>query len=717
MANFSRLIHLRNGGTSLCLRITERGVPQVIYWGTDLGYLSSAQCEEISKSQYSAVVSGTSDIPPLFSLVPQQSEGWIGTPGLIGSRQSGALFSAFIPIDVQTDGQGTNGAPSEVTVTLHDEEADINLTIAVEVTPSGVIRGQAKVINTGADGYEVQSLLLGLPTPASETYVLDQTGHHLRERDIQKHEFTIGSHQREINVARGHTISSIHGTCQPNTSWQDGLVHYVHVAWSGNTRTIAEKDTQGYQGILAGELLFPGEVVLKHGEEYCSPWIVGTWGHGLDEAAARMHSFVRSRTAHPATERPVTLNAWEAVYFDQSLPRLLKLVDLAAEAGAERFVLDDGWFSGRRDDTSSLGDWTVSAEVWPDGLSPLADAVHSKGMQFGLWFEPEMVNPNSQVAREHPDWMLSPRTHRPQEARYQQVMDLTNPKAFEHVKGQMLEVLDSTQIEYIKWDFNRDLYEAVSPTTGCPVYHQQTLATYRLLRDIKEAHPHLEIESCAGGGGRIDLGIMEYAVRIWGSDCTDPIERKQIEAGTCLLLPPELIGSHVASPVSHQTGRTLNLSLRASNALFSHMGIEWDLTTASASELKELASWVALHKELRPMLHSGRVVHLDHPDRGYWVHGLVSADQTRAVYAVTRLHSSPQRPSPALCLPGLEATTTYRVRELLPQGVESEIGNGQGSVPWWGTGLELPGSVLEHSGIRIPDLNPLQTVLLEVSAR
>ncbi|WP_234992771.1 glycoside hydrolase family 36 N-terminal domain-containing protein [Varibaculum vaginae] len=281
MANFSRLIHLRNGGTSLCLRITEQGVPQVIYWGADLGYLSSKQCEEISKSQYSALVSGTSDVTPLFSLVPQQSEGWIGTPGLIGSRRSVALFSAFVPVDIHTDGQGTNGAPSEVKVTLHDAEADINLSVLVEVASSGVVRGQAKVTNTGSDGYEVQSLLLAMPTPASETYVLDQTGHHLRERDINTHEFTIGSHQRETSVARGHTTSSIHGTCQPGTSWQSGLVHYMHVAWSGNTRTIAEKDTQGYQGILAGELLLPGEVVLKHGEEYCSPWIIGTWGMAL----------------------------------------------------------------------------------------------------------------------------------------------------------------------------------------------------------------------------------------------------------------------------------------------------------------------------------------------------------------------------------------------------------------------------------------------------
>ena len=717
MTNFPALLNLRNGGTSVCLRITEWGIPQILHWGEDLGGLAAAQSQNFSRSQFSAVVSGNADISPLFSLVPQQSEGWVGTPGLVGSRKGKTLFSAFNLTNMKLTYQGTDGAASAMSAKLHDMEADIDLTLELEIVPSGIIRTRATITNTGADGYQVDSLLLGLPTPATETHVLDQTGHHLRERDIQKHEFTIGAHQRDTRIARGHELSSIHGTCEANTSWRSGLVHYAHVAWSGNTRTIAEKDTQGYQGLLAGELLLPGEVVLKKGEEYASPWIIGTWGRGLDEAAGRIHSFVRGRDNHPRTPRPVTLNAWEAVYFDQSLPHLLKLVDLAAEVGVERFVLDDGWFSGRRDDTSSLGDWTVSEEVWPEGLSPLADAVRAKGMQFGLWFEPEMINPDSQVARDHPDWMLSPRTHRPQEARHQQVMDLTNPGAFEHVKSQILAVLASTQIDYIKWDFNRDLYEAVSPASGIPAYHQQTLATYRLMEDIKKAHPDLEIESCAGGGGRIDLGIMDYAVRVWGSDCTDPIERMLIEAGTSLVLPPELVGSHVASPVSHQTGRTLSLALRASNAMFSHMGIEWDLASAPAEEIEQLASWVALHKELRPLLHSGRTVHVDHPDQGYWVHGVVSEDKNQAVFAVTRLRTSAQRPSPALCLPGLDSSISYRLRELLPKGIKSAIGEGEGTVSWWHEGLELPGTVLQRAGIRLPDLNPMQTVLMVLTAQ
>lgn len=703
-------IHLRNGGTSVFVRLTELGLPQVLYWGADLGAVSSEQAAAFSEAQVSAVVSGLADVPPLFSLVPQQSEGWIGTPGLVGARDGAAQFSSFVTGSVEQ-------TASSMIAHAHDDEADIDLTLELEITDSGLVRTRANVTNTGEDGYQLDSLLLALPTPASETFVIDQSGHHLRERDTHLHEFTIGSHRREIRVGRGHSASTIHGTCEEGTSWQRGLVHYVHVAWSGNTCTIAERDTQGYQGLLAGELLYPGEILLAHAESYTSPWIVGTWGEGLDEAAGRIHEFLRGRSNHPTTPRPVTLNAWEAVYFKQELPHLLKLAEEAAKVGVERFVLDDGWFSDRRDDTTSLGDWTISEEVWPHGLAPLADAVHAAGMQFGLWFEPEMISPNSEVARCHPEWILSPRTHRPQEARHQQVIDLTNPEAYEHVRSQMVAVLDSTTVDYIKWDFNRDLYEAISPLTGKPVYHAQTLATYRLMNFMTSAYPGLEIESCAGGGGRIDLGIMEHAVRVWGSDCTDAMERLQIEAGTSLLLPPELVGSHVASTVSHQTGRTLNLALRASNAMFSHMGIEWDLPNADPHERDELAKWVALHKSLRPMLHSGRVVHADHPDQGYRVHGVVAQDRSDAVFALTRVQTSPQRPTPALRLPGLDNDVVYHMRELLPDGIDSAIATGAGSVPWWQDGLTLPGRVIMQAGFRFPDLNPLQTVLLRLSAR
>lgn len=755
----SRLLHLRRGGTSVVVEVPPHGVPSVLHWGTDLGDIDEDGLLALATTQVPALTSGTADVPTRFPLVPLQSDGWTGTPGLVASHLDGTgQFPAFSTTSVEVlENRGSDGSPSSVRLGAHDEEADLDLTLDLVVEDSGLLRLRAGLVNRAEQDLSLDSLLVALPTPAEESLVLDQTGHHLRERDTQTHPFTIGSHVRTTRVARGHQSSPVHGTCEPSgpslpahpsaalppasgTAWRSGSVHYVHVAWSGNTRTVAERDVLGFQGLLAGEFLMPGEVRLAPGCSYESPWVVATHGRGLDEAAARIHEWLRSRPTHPRTPRPVTLNAWEAVYFDHSLPRLLALVDAAASVGVERFVLDDGWFSSRRDDTSGLGDWVVSPEVWPRGLAPLADAVHARGMQFGVWFEPEMVNLDSEVARAHPDWVLSPDSHRPQEARHQQVLDLANPAAFDHVLTQMLDVLGSTRVDYVKWDFNRDLFEAVSPLTRRPSYHAQTLATYALMDAVLAAHPDLEIESCAGGGGRIDLGIMERCVRVWASDCIDPLERQSIEAGTSLLLPPELVGSHIASPTSHTTGRTLGLATRASTPILSHLGIEWDLTQADPEDLHDLAAWVTLHKELRPLFHGGTTVHADHPDPGWHVRGVIGRrrpDGTwgapaggvvdEGVIALVRLATSAQRPSPALRLPGFEGASShdrYLVEGLTPAGVaavapsstpDASGRTAMGAVPWWDTGVVLPASVLAGTGLRLPDVDPEQVVLLHIT--
>ncbi|WP_026459839.1 alpha-galactosidase [Schaalia suimastitidis] len=707
-------IHLRNGGTSLFISVHADSLPEILYWGADLGLLDTASMAAFAQSQTIAVTSGTADLPPRLSLIPQQSEGWIGTPGLQGSHHGASQFSLFIPTAVTTFGSGTDSAPTSFELSARDAEADLAIDVEIHVEPSGLVRSRAILTNLGAVEYDLDSLLLAFPTPATEKNVIDQTGRHLREREIVTHSLTIGSHERTSRVARAHATSMIHGTCGDGPMWTTAPVHYVHVAWSGNTRTVVEKTPVGQQCLLAGELLMPGEIRLEGGHSYETPWIIATWGNGLNEAAQRIHGYLRARPTHPQGPRPVTLNAWEAVYFDHSLPRLLSLVDTAAALGVERFVLDDGWFSSRRDDTSGLGDWVISPDVWPDGLNPLADAVHAHGMQFGLWFEPEMVNPNSDVARAHPEWILSPAQRRPIACRHQQVFDLANPDVFDHVLTQILAVLDSVHVDYIKWDFNRDLFEAVSPRTGKPSYHAQTKATYALMDAILHAHPDLEIESCAGGGGRIDLGIMERAVRVWASDCIDPIERQLIEAGTFLLLPPELVGSHIASTTSHTTGRTLTLNLRASTALLSHMGIEWDLTEASDQDISELAYWIKLHKHLRPILHSGRLLHADHTDDTWNIRGVVSLDGNDAIFFVVHTASSAQRPTPPVRLPGLDDAKRYHLTHLHPNNPHFPHDGYHPPLPWWPDALTLPGRVWSEAGVRLPDLLPQQSLVLHL---
>jgi alpha-galactosidase len=401
------------------------------------------------------------------------------------------------------------------------------------------------------------------------------------------------------------------------------------------------------------------------------------------------------------------------VYFDQDLATLTRLAERAAVIGVERFVLDDGWFGARRDDTKGLGDWYVSSDVWPQGLRPLADRVRGLGMEFGLWFEPEMANPDSDLVREHPDWVLGPAA-RPW--RTQLVVDVAHPEAYAYLLERISSLVDEIGIAYIKWDHNRDLLEPVTSTTGGAGVHAQTVAVYRLMDELKARHPGLEIESCASGGARVDLGVLERTDRVWASDCNDPVERQAIQRWTALLLPPELVGAHVGPPVAHTTHRASSLGLRTVTALFGHAGLEWDVTTCSDEELERLRAWSALYREVRGLLHSGDVVRIDLPDPDAWLHGVVSGDRREALFAYVRLATSPDARPGRLCLEGLDPAAEYEVVRRDDAGVPP------GGVPeqpeWWVRGGTVAtGAVLHRIGLPAPPLDPEQAVVLYLRAR
>jgi alpha-galactosidase len=295
------------------------------------------------------------------------------------------------------------------------------------------------------------------------------------------------------------------------------------------------------------------------------------------------------------------------------------------------------------------------------------------------------------------------------------VLDLANPEAYDYVLDRLTTILTEYPVDYLKWDHNRDLHDAGHLPEGRPGVHRQTLAVYRLIDAVKERQPGLEIESCSSGGGLVDLGILERTDRVWASDSNDPLERQRIQRWTGQLIPPELIGCHVGPPQSHTTGRTHDLSFRAGTALFGHLGIEWDLTSASAEQRAELARWVALHKRLRPLLHHGVVVRGDHPDQDVWVHGVVGRDGTEAVFAVVALgHRVWTRPG-RVRLPGMREDTTYSLSLLAPG--DTAPTNDTGAAPWPASlPLSVPGSALASVGLEIPSLLPEQLLLLHVAA-
>ena len=425
---------------------------------------------------------------------------------------------------------------------------------------------------------------------------------------------------------------------------------------------------------------------------------------------------MRDRPGHPRTPRPVVLNTWEAVYFDHRLERLTELADVAARLGVERFVLDDGWFGNRRNDTAGLGDWHVAVDVWPDGLNPLIAHVRKLGMEFGLWVEPEMVNPDSDLFRAHPDWVLSGsgRPGRLPEAwRHQQVLDLANPDCYAYIRDRLDALLGDHDIAFLKWDHNRDLIEAGH--AGRPGVHAQTLAVYRLLDELRERHPGVEIESCASGGGRVDLGILHRTDRVWASDTNDALERQPIQRWTQLLVPPELVGSHVGPPRAHTTGRVHSLAFRVATALFGHFGIEWDIASASAAEQEALAEAIAFYRRMRPLLHGGQVVRADHPNPAAYLHGVVAADRAEALFAYVQLTASAFETPGLARLPGLDPGRAYRVE---PVAVAGEPETKQAVAPAWleAGGVTLGGRALAEVGLPLPVLRPEQALLLHVTS-
>jgi len=716
------LLHLTSGGVSVLLDVTAGRLPAVVHWGAALGEQTAADAAALAGAAVEPSSGNVVDGPVRVALLPEHHAGWQGKPGVAGHRD-GRDWSPLFTVDSvtvdsavrpRTDGHLVEVAAATVTVAARDEVAELDLVLELELASSGLFRARAELTNTGASPYTVDDLTIALPVPVRAREVLDLAGRWSHERVPQRRELVVGIHEREGRKGRtGPDAATVLTVGTPSFGFERGEVWGVHVGWSGNHRHYAERLSAGAQVVGGGELLLPGEVQLGQGDVYRSPWVYAVWGDGLDDQAHRFHRFLRARPAHPSRPRPVTLNVWEAVYFDHDPARLIDLAERAAAIGVERFVLDDGWFLGRRDDHRGLGDWVVDTDVWPDGLAPLVDRVTALGMEFGLWFEPEMVNEDSDLARAHPEWIMQTCGRLPLRSRDQQVLDLAVPEAFEHVLGQMTAVLTQYDVAYVKWDHNRDLVDAGTSPTGAAGVHGQTLAAYRLMDELKARFPGLEIESCSSGGARVDLGVIEHTDRVWASDCVDPLERQQVDRWTMQLLPPELVGSHVGSTVNETTGRSHPVSFRAGTAVFGHLGVEWDLSRATEEETRDLAEWIAFHKDHRALLHTGDLVRADEVDPAVQVSGVVAADRSQALVVVAFVGRSTVSPLGRFTVPGLDPERRYRVAPVVVGTPDA----GRADPPWYGdgTGTVLSGRALAVAGLHLPGSRPERVVVLRVT--
>lgn len=689
---------LERDGTAVILDVS--GLPQVLHWGAVLpGQIPTAS------DLAAPVVHSRYDFPVVANpLWPAAAEGWRGTPLVSGSRNRADASPRFRNPDVQKSG-------FVLTLTAEDADTALQLKTELELLEGGLLRIRNTLANTGSGPYQLLHLSVCLPVAPEAGELLDTTGRWTRERSPQRLPFGQGTWLREGRHGRtGHDAPVLLAAGTPGFGNRHGKVQAVHFAWSGNWRVRAERTPDPSRMLAAEELFGPGEAELAPGESYTTPWLYAAHSNaGLDGITAAFHTWLRTRPNHPRRPRPVVLNTWEAVYFDHNLQTLRELADTAAALGTERFVLDDGWFGGRRDDHRGLGDWTVSPEAWPEGLDPLISHVRGLGMEFGLWVEPEMISLDSDTARSHPEWICRARTEElPPQWRHQQVLDLTRGEAFKHVLRQLDDLLANHQISFLKWDQNRDLTDMASQ--GRPSARNQTLAAYRLMSELKARHPHVEIEACSSGGARVDLGVLEFADRVWASDSNDALERQRIQQWTQRLLPPELVGQHIGPPQAHTSGRTHSLVFRGLTALFGHFGMEWDIREAKGRDRELLAGLIALYKQHRTLIHNGTAVRADLADPGLQLYGAVAPDRSEALYVFAALDSTLDETPGRAALPGLDPEQGYRLDPV----ILDEPGTFLQRTPpaWLATGLHAGGAWLGTAGVPLPVLNPERAMLL-----
>ena len=589
-------------------------------------------------------------------------------------------------IDVAADARA-------ITATFADD--GLTLEQNFRLRPGGGFEIKASVVNNGAQPVTIARLASALlPLPAGLDRILSWRGRHNAE--FAECIEPLPDHQWRREGRRGlpgHGGPPGLYLLGDTAGWDQGLVLAAQLAWSGDTVLAVERDDEGRHLLWAG---MADEFTLQPGEHFAAPpLLIALSRHGRNGAMQQMHAAIRARTGAPLPPRPVHLNSWEACYFRHDAARILELAAAAAAIGAERFVLDDGWFQGRSDDRAGLGDWVPDARKYPDGLGPLAKAVNALGLQFGLWVEPEMVNPNSDLYRAHPDWALHmPGSLRPA-ARHQLVLNLALPQVEDHLFVSLDRLLASAPIAYLKWDHNRDL----APAGGAG----QVAGLYRLLARLRAVHPAVEIESCAGGGGRIDAGIAVFAQRFWVSDNLDPVSRTAIQRGFQAFFPPEMMGAHVGASPAHATGRRHTMGFRAGAALPGHFGIELDPARLTDGERSELAGWIAFHKQWRHLAHGQTLVMGGGPDGLVWQ---ASGGGGEWLLNITRTAPARDRRPQPLALPFLAGAGPVHARLLARAGATPHRGFGEPEylARLSADGVRFPADWLAHAGLPLPPL-------------
>ncbi|MDE0785468.1 MAG: alpha-galactosidase [Porticoccaceae bacterium] len=683
--------------------------PAILYWGPLLADATNPEMLALVATRQELQACQPQDTP--IALSPQAAAGFMGSPGVQVHRngQQWAVFTQLYSVSASDNG---------LVIVSRCQGSDVELTHCLRLhKATDVLSATTAITNTGASTLWVDRCDAPcIPVPMHYTKIAGFTGRWANEFQMQTLDRFAGAYVRENRSGRtSHDAFPGVIVHEEHTNEQAGAAYGLHLGWSGNHHLRIEEQHSGQAYAQLGELFYPGEMSLEPGQMYCSPILFGaSTAHGLSALSASFHGFVRStltdqRVASKA--RPVHFNTWEAVYFDLSFDRLCELADSAAEVGTERFVLDDGWFKNRKSDSAGLGDWFVDEVVFPQGLVPLIDYVQAQHMEFGLWVEPEMVNPDSDLYRAHPEWVLNADPAPLILSRHQLVLDLTRVEVQTYLFERLDALLTDYAISYLKWDMNRALHQPGNQH-GRAVTHNQTSALYQLLKRLRAAHPMVEIESCSSGGGRADFGILAFTDRIWTSDSNDALDRLSIQKGFSMFFPPEVMGAHIGPSRCHATGRVLSMDLRAGAALFGHMGIEANLLDMDEAEKQGLKAAVALHKQHRQLLHSGRLVRLDTlvSESSF---GVVAADGAEAIFSYAQLDSLSHSVGGRLRFASLDQNSGYTVNVVWPLTPSSYSKSILDVI----NGAVISGDVLVNAGIQLPIMLPGSMLIFHLSKK
>lgn len=682
----NRLFHLKTREFSYIIQILETGDVVHRYFGKKIKYFGSGnKITYLDRSFSPSPISGNRTYS-MDTLQQEYSSNGLGdfrTAALELRNEFGvALDLKYKAHRIQKGKPRLEGLPSSfatedevesLEIDLYDQLTDITVTLQYCVFENANYLSRSANIQTGQYATKIEKALsFALDFPHKDFTVHSLAGRYAYEKEwtqtpLTKGKFSIGS----IRGASSHSKTPFLALADPVATEDSGHVYVAQLVYSGNFTGFVEVtplETCRW-GMGLNDEQFSWE--LSNHSSFQTPEVLLSFtDKGLTGMTQDSHEFIKNHIVTPKfshQERPILINNWEGTYFDFTEDKIVELAKTASQVGVELFVLDDGWFGKRNNDESSLGDWKVNLEKLPNGLTGLADRINQLGMEFGLWFEPEMISIDSDLYREHPDWAIQINGRQPIYSREQLVLDLTKSEVCDYIIDSVSSVLESAPIRYVKWDMNRNI------TSMSPVYanhqrfefhHRYILGLYRVLDTLTKRFPDILFESCAGGGGRNDLGLLYYMPQAWASDNTDAIGRLSIQEGTSLILPASSMGAHVSAVPNHQVGRITPLATRGNVAMMGGaFGYELDVTKLAQEELEEIRQQVQTYKTIRGTIQEGLLYRLKKTSNT-WAANYVNKDKSQAVFTFVKILAQSEAPLLQVQLKGLDPDALYDCPQL-----------------------------------------------------